>query len=133
MIKRGANDTCRPKSGSQQMPIERISQGGCFECQIEATQTIWEGADLIDDFQHQIAKLSSHHLQQNNPRMVKQLMRPCRSSISASRPASPRIIPPFSSQPERECLASWTLREKGDVGSWVLNFSSHQPVKPRST
>ena len=76
MIKRGANDKCRPKSGSQQMPIERISQGGCFEWQIEATQTIWEGADLIDDFQHQIAKLSSHHLQQNNLHMVKQLMQP---------------------------------------------------------
>ena len=25
------------------------------------------------------------------------------------------------------------LGEKGDVGSWVVNFSSHQPVKLRST
>jgi hypothetical protein len=102
------------------MPIERISQGGCFECQIEATQAIWEEADLIDDFQHQIAKLSSHHLQQNNPRMVKQLLRPHDGSISASHLVSPRVLTcpsdrlPFLLQSERQGLASWTVRKNGN-------------------
>jgi hypothetical protein len=67
-------------------------------------------------------------------RMVKQLMQLHGSSISANPKGFPAYIPPlFLYQPERQCLASWNLGEKGDVGSWVLNFSSHQPVKPRST